>query len=213
MGFIAEYTVDSPVMKETHERVPDAVLEMEDLQILQDGQAKYVFWANNVDPETFEEALSEDPSVAEFAVLTSVGERSLYRVNFTSEARQKMTYPEASNFDIVFLGAHSTDEGVHFRSQVPTRDALYSFRERCRELGLPFKLDSIYQEDSSDALDQYGLTDAQQEALVLAHERGYFASTREASLEEIASELSISRQALAGRLRRGHEQLIESTLL
>ncbi|QCC46238.1 helix-turn-helix domain-containing protein [Halobellus limi] len=213
MGFIAEYTIDSPVMEETHDRVPEAVLEMEDLQILQDGQAKYVFWVSNVDPETFEAALSDDPSVAEFAVLTSIGDRSLYRVNFTSEARRKMTYPEASNFDIVFLGAHSTNEGVHFRSQVPTRDALYSFRERCRELGIPFKLDSIYQEGNSDALDQYGLTDAQREALVLAHERGYFEPTRKASLEEIASDLSISRQALAGRLRRGHAQLIESTLL
>lgn len=213
MGFITEYTIQSPVLSETHDRVPDMVLKMEDLQILDEHSAKYIFWASGGDFHDFEDALTADPTVDQFAILTEIPSRRLYRVNFTIEARQKMTYPEASKFDIVFLGAHSTHDGVHFRAQVPTRRALHAFRERCLEKGIEFRLDSIYQEDDDGANSQYGLTDSQREALLLAYEHGYFGTTRDASLEEIANELSISRQALAGRLRRGHEQLIAHTLL
>lgn len=213
MGFITEYTITSPVLAETHRRVPDMVLKMEDLQILEGDRAKYIFWAEGGDFEEFEDSLAADPTVEAFVTLTEIADRRLYRVNFASEVREKMTYPEASEFDIVFLGARSTNEGVHFRAQVPTRRVLNEFRQRCLEKDLQFRLDSIYQEDGSGANGQYGLTDAQREALLLAYERGYFGVTRDASLEEIAGELSISRQALAGRLRRGHERLIANTLL
>jgi len=41
------------------------------------------------------------------------------------------------------------------------------------------------------------LTDTQQEALVLAYERGYFESPHEVTMEELGDELGISQQAIA----------------
>jgi predicted DNA binding protein len=211
MSFIAEYTINSPMLKDTHEAVPEMRFEMEDLQLLEGTQPKYVFWATGGDFDRLETVLGEDPYVISFSHLTTVGQRRLYRLNFTQEAKEMMTYPEASRFDIVFLGATSTTEGVHFRTQVPTRDALSEFRRTCEAKGLSFSLDRIYQE-GDDAADQYGLTDRQREALVLAHERGYYGPDREVSLAELAAELDISRQAFADRLRRGLEKLLGNTV-
>jgi predicted DNA binding protein len=57
------------------------------------------------------------------------------------------------------------------------------------------------------------LTETQREALVLAHERGYYDSPRETSLEEIADELGITQQSLSSRLRRGYRRLVGETLI
>lgn len=213
MSFIAEYTINSPVLKETHKRVPEMTFEMEDLQLLEGVQPKYVFWARGGDFNRLEEVLGRDSYVESFSHLTTVGERRLYRVNFAHQAREKMTYPEASRFDIVFLGATSTNDGVHFRAQVPTRDALMEFREVCEIKDLSFRLDRIYQEDGGETTDQYEMTDRQQEALLLAYERGYYGANREVSLEDLADDLNISRQAFADRLRRGLEKLLANTIV
>lgn len=211
MSFIAEYTIDSPMLKETHEAVPEMTFEMEDLQLLEGTQPKYVFWAQGGDFDRLETVLGNDPYVINFSHLTTVGQRRLYRLNFTQEAKEMMTYPEASRFDIVFLGASSTVDGVHFRARVPTRDALTEFRSTCEAKGLSFRLDRIYQEGDG-AADQYRLTARQREALVLAYERGYYGPNREVSLAELAAELDISRQAYADRLRRGLEKLLADTV-
>lgn len=39
-------------------------------------------------------------------------------------------------------------------------------------------------------------------------DRGYFDEPRRATLDDLASELGITRQSLAGRLRRGHRNLL-----
>lgn len=57
-----------------------------------------------------------------------------------------------------------------------------------------------------------GLTNHQQEALRTAYELGYFDIPRQASLEDIATELDISASSLSERLRRAETQLIEETV-
>ena len=53
---------------------------------------------------------------------------------------------------------------------------------------------------------------AQQEALVLAYERGYFESPHEVTLTELGEELGITQQAVGSRLRNGSKYVIGSTL-
>jgi predicted DNA binding protein len=47
---------------------------------------------------------------------------------------------------------------------------------------------------------------------VLALRHGYFDTPRETTLEELAVELDISRQALSERIRRGNERLLRQSL-
>jgi predicted DNA binding protein len=61
--------------------------------------------------------------------------------------------------------------------------------------------------------DAYNMTDTQEAALMQAFQAGYYDTPREATLEEIAEELEISRQAVANRLRRGYRNLIGTTLM
>jgi predicted DNA binding protein len=57
------------------------------------------------------------------------------------------------------------------------------------------------------------LTRAQREALGLAFDRGYFDVPRDGSLDEMATNLDISPQALSDRLRRGQRNLLEVALV
>lgn len=213
MGFIAEFTVVSPILRETARAVPDMRFQTEDVQPVDEENANFVFWASGSEFEQLEAALELDSTITGFALLAEVGERRLYRTTLTEEATSHMTYQEASEFGIVFLEGTATHEGWHFRARVPSRDALQAYRNVCRDKGLPFQLDRLFRENSHDVSDKYGLTDRQYEALVLAYERGYFGADRETTLEVIATDLDISRQALAARLRRGHERLIANTLI
>lgn len=56
------------------------------------------------------------------------------------------------------------------------------------------------------------MTAAQQEALLLAFESGFYDSPRTTTLAEIGDELEISQQAVSSRLRRGTRRLIANTL-
>lgn len=213
MGFIAEFRLSSPLMRETTEALPEMTFEMEDLQLRGDQPANYVFWATGGDFQELERALRDDSTVEDFVFLTRIRDRQLCRVTFTEESEQRLAYPTASAYDIVYLSLIQTSEGSDIRAQVPSRDALRAYRETCQELGIPFTLDRLYEEESWDETNEYGLTERQYEALVQAHKAGYFGDVRDVNLADIAAELDISRQALAGRLRRGQERLIENALL
>jgi hypothetical protein len=133
-------------------------------------------------------------------------------VTFTEAIQDRLAYPTASKSDIVYLSLVQSGGESTIRAQVPSRDALKAHREAFRERDIPFTLDRLYREAPGSGDSRYDLTERQREAMILAYESGYFGSTRDCSLEEMADQLDISRQALAGRLRRGHERLIENTL-
>ncbi|PSQ64682.1 MAG: hypothetical protein BRD24_09910, partial [Halobacteriales archaeon SW_9_67_24] len=52
----------------------------------------------------------------------------------------------------------------------------------------------------------------QQEALVLALERGYFDVPRDVSADDLGEELNISGQAFSRRLQRGHRSILTNLL-
>jgi len=59
---------------------------------------------------------------------------------------------------------------------------------------------------------RFGLTEQQYEAITAALEHGYYEIPRDASAEDLAGEIGISRQAFAERLRRGHRTLANDAL-
>lgn len=212
MAFIAELTIQSKLMRDTTRKIPNAEFEMEDLQLLESGKAKALYWVNNVSIEELEEALEDDNMVDEYKLLTETPQKSLYRITFTEEGKEILTYPVASASDIVILDVKKSDDEAHIRARIPTREALSSYRKACKERGIEFHLGKIYEEGDVEG-EPYGLTESQSEALKLCYSMGYFDDDRANSLSDIADELDISRQALAARLKRGHSNLIESTLV
>lgn len=212
MSLIAEVTLFSPLMDETARAVPEMTFRMEDLQILTDGTENYLFWAERRSFDRLDAALDDDPTIATWTCMTELPERQLYRVSFTDDAQDKVSYPEASANDIVYLEMVSTNARSRVRARVPDREALQSYFEDCRSKGLEVHLESVYREDSCGIEPRYGLTEPQHEALLRAFDAGYFDTDRDVALADVAADLDISRQALSARLRRGHQQLIRATL-
>lgn len=210
MSFIAEFEVASPLMQESAKAVPDMTFRTEDLHLGE--EAKYVFWASDDDFDRLESALGTDPTVADHTVLTELDDRRLYRTTLTVEGKQAMTYPAATEYDIVFLDVTATHGGSQIRARVPTREALKTYRKACQGRGIPFHIDRLYRADPDDPAIQYGLTPAQRDVRVRAHDRGYFNEPRRTTLEELAEGFDVTPSVLGRRMRRAQDALIEQTL-
>lgn len=210
MSFITEFEIDSPLMQKSAKVVPDMVFRTEDLRLGE--EAKFVFWASGDDFDRLESAVVTDPTVEDYTLLTELSDRRLYRVTLTEEGKQAMTYPAATEYDIVFLDVTATHRKSRIRARVPTREALKAYRAACVERGMSFHLDRLYRAEPDDPGTRYGLTPAQREVLVQAHERGYFNEPRSTTLEELAEEFDVTPSALGRRMRRAQDALVKHTL-
>lgn len=212
MSFIAEFEVDSQALEETTERVPDMVFQTEDIHMTEEGQVKFMFRAHGDDFDELEAALAEDSAVESYAALDDGDDYRSYRVTFTKAANAKTTYPDVAEHGFVLLDITSTHGTTNARARVPSREALKKYREVCDEKGLGFRLIRLYREDGESRANPYGLTAGQKELLATAHERGYFETPREATLEDLAAEFDVTPSALGRRLRRAQDALIERTV-
>lgn len=107
--------------------------------------------------------------------------------------------------------AYSHEGRWSLRVLYPDRDDFAATMNFCEAEGLTFDVDVIREMDG-EPTGRYGLTERQYETLTTAVERGYCAIPREIA-EELADDLGVSHQALSELLRRGHQALIEDTLL
>lgn len=215
MSFIVEFQIVTPVLRDAVQNVPEMVIEYESLRYTPDGAAKFVFWAHGNNYPEFEMAMESDPTIREFALLTKVESNRLYRVTFTEAGQRALTYPVVTELDMAFLNITLTKAGSDIRARIPSREALSTYREACKERDIPFRLNRIFSEEqiTGEGIGSYQyVTKAQKDALVMAWDRGYFDIPRKTTLEEIAKELGISTQALSTRLRRGITNLIGNTV-
>lgn len=210
MAAIAEFELDSPLMREASRAVPEVRVRGEAI-FVQGENPKYLFWVEEGPVEAFESALEADPSVGEIAVLSTAGEPRYYRVTFSEEYSRYGSYAVTQEHDIVFLDTVLQDGTARVRALVPSRAALREYRQFFDGHDIPFTLVRLNggEEATTDSPD---VTDNQREALVLAYDRGYYDSPRRTTLEELAGDLGISRQAFADRLKRGTKRLVGQTL-
>ena len=214
MSTIAELTLPAAefALHETLETVPEAKFEIERV-VAHDSQRVMPFvWAADeaVDRETLDEALDADPSVANVTALADFEDDWLYRMEWVTDIR--VVLHVLLERDGTILTANGRDDRWYLRILFPDRESLSATHDFCREEGLAFDVRRVYELDS-ERRDQHGLTDAQHETLVTALERGYFDIPQATTLDELATEFDVSRQALSERLHRGHKALIESALV
>lgn len=167
-------------------------------------------WVRGVSAEAVETALDAHSATQEVTPVESVADRHLLRVDWNPGYEGFLTI--MSETEVVLLSARGDDAEWTFVIRGDDHAAIGRFQTACREADVPIDLVSLQESSGRDRETTYGLTDAQREALLLTYERGYFDSPRATSLEDVAAELGISRQALSSRLRRGHRQLLETTL-
>lgn len=213
MSLIAEYRVFSPELPlmGALATVPEMTLSVEQEYATTPAEPVLFLWAEGDDFERFEEAATADASVASLTVLDELEDRRLYRVKVSPHADVVM-YPAGIDVGAAQLAVTATHEGLDVRQRFPDREAFRTYRERCTEMGVSFKLRRLYGlDDSADAADQsYGLSQKQRETLTTAVSEGYFDVPRECDLGDLASKLDVSKQSASERLRRGTGRLVRS---
>jgi len=190
--------------------VPGTSYELERIVPTADASVPFL-WVRGGDTGPLEAHLSESPLVSEFSVLDRIDEWALYRIDWA--AGYDGMLEEFATLDVTTLSARGNDVW-RFRLRFPDHDAVSRFYEYTQEQDLPVTVERVYSLSEEDVGERpFGLTSEQREALVLALERGYFETPSETSLEELSTELGISRQALSERIRRGTRQVLAHTIL
>ena len=184
--------------------VPGVTVELERIVPTTESLFPYV-WIRGGDRAAIESALESATAVESFALIDDLGRRGLlYRATWSPTVDGIIETIVAS--DVTLLSATGKRDRWTFRLRADDHGAIGAFQDRCREKGIRIDVSRLQPLRAVDR--DAGITSAQLEALELAYERGYFDDPRRATLDELATELGITRQSLAGRLRRGHRSVL-----
>ena len=168
-------------------------------------------WVTGDDHDTFAEMVRSQPNVRELLALDRIGEIGLYRIEW--EELPMDLIEGIAQADGVILEARGLEDWT-FRLRFPDHDNLSTFHNYVIENGIPLHIDRTYTLTEATGVGRrFGLSQEQREALLLALRNGYFETPSEISLDELAEELDISRQALSNRIRRGNVTILQEVLL
>lgn len=142
-----------------------------------------------------ERAVRSSPDVTALDRVERTDGFATYRVSWTGETVERF---RAVLGDAVLLEATATD-AWHVHLRFPDHDSVTAFRTRARDRGMRAEVLRVrtVPEDS-----QTSLTPIQRRTLVVAVDRGYFEVPRQATLDDLAADLGVSKQAVSERLRR-----------
>jgi predicted DNA binding protein len=211
MTRLAEFSVAAPTfpLGSVFEDLPNVTVELE--RIIPTGQVVIpYFWVHGAGRDAVTDAFHDKPGVLNIEFVDSLDERVLMRAEWDYEIHGiKRGIFESG---LTLLSAEGSSDQWLFELRAADQQSLSQFQEYCRENEIEITLTRLYTLSEEGNRD-HGLTEAQLEALTLAFERGYFDSPRQATLEDLAHELGISRTAVAARLRRGNRRLIARTIV
>lgn len=169
------------------------------------------FWVDHPDAEGLELSVAESEYLKNLEKLDTVGQRSLYRVEWTGKHEDLLKGFVDTEGTIL----EAECDGVwHFVLRFVDHDHVGSFYNYCTDHGISIRVDRVYTL-TEEALRgrMLGLTNNQREAIVMALKRGYFDSPRMVEMEALADELGISQQAFSERLRRGNKKVLGNLFL
>lgn len=212
MSIFAEFEVPASAfpLEQTLDTLPDVIVEIERVAASEELLTPH-FWVTNVSVEKFEAAMEADPSVRDLRKLDTFEENTLYRAEWTENVDSIIH--AYLRIGAIILDATGQKDGWEVQMRFDDREALSTFKSYSEDNGVPLEVKRLHSVTQAHTARQYGLTEKQSEALVMAAKAGYFKSPAETTLDELAPELGISQQALSQRIRQATDSLIASTLL
>lgn len=189
--------------------LPEVTVRLERLIPGREGVVPY-FWVRGTEVADIESAFDDHPGMRNIQLVDSVEDQYLLRVEWAPDHEDLLTI--LAETEVPLIKATGTNKQWTFDIRGDTRSDLADFHERCRELDIPVTLTKIHELTPIETETEAVLTDTQEEALVLAYERGYFESPREVTLEALGEELGISQQAAGSRIRGGIRSILGETL-
>ncbi|AGB38553.1 helix-turn-helix domain-containing protein [Natronococcus occultus] len=215
MTTIAELAIptESFALEPTIQSLPESELRVESVVVDDSVRTAPLIWFGNTDAGAVEETLEDDPTVEQFRRLLERpdGDAWLFRIRYAEAATPICSAVYAN--DGTVLEAEVTNGRWAVTLLFPHRegvsDAVSDLEDRDARVDVRRMVEAHQNKDLEMATT---LTDPQREAIAEAYRRGYYNVPREISLEELASELEISHQALSERLRRANRVLASEQL-
>lgn len=210
MSTVAEFTLepDEFPLGTVFARHADATVEFERAVPATPSDAAH-FWVRGLETDRVADLFGDHPALEDVSTVDSVEGDHLLRCRWADD--HDCVFDAFDDATVVLRSAVGTGEGWTFEVRAESQSAIARFREYCHDHDAPVALRGLHGLEPSDG--RHDLTDKQRETLLLAHERGYFDTPREAALEDLAADLDITQQAVASRLRRGTRRLVEAVLV
>jgi len=168
------------------------------------------FWVRGTEIDDVEQAFGSPEGVTDIRLIDSVENEYLMRADW--EQAYVGILSALSKNDLTVLSGIGKSDGWRFEVRGENREEIGEFRSYCKDNDIAINITAVHALLPVSGAD-YELTEPQREALIAAYEGGYFDSPRAASLDDVAAGLGITQQSLSARLRRGHRQLIQATLI
>lgn len=193
------------------EEFPAAQIEL-DRVVPVDGVVIPYFWLRDIDPEAdIDMDVISHPGIDNLKIVDKVDNGLFVRIDWNLDYESVLT--GIIETDVTLISAIGKKGKWTFELRGETQQEISEFQTYCRERGVSLELIQLHALSPLNSGREYDLTESQREALTLAYARGHYDSPRQASQEDIADELGITRQAFASRLQRGTRRLIASTLV
>lgn len=208
MVVYAEYKIPADGFRigRAFRRLSDVEVELEQVVPTGDAVIPYI-WVQGADPSDVVRVTQEEQAVEQINILSrEVDSSVLYRVVWNRNFRD--TAVNIAEANIALLSGRGTSDAWRFEFRASNKQPFSDFQEDLQADGIPVTLIKLYEVGASHEHALSHLTDSQLEALRLALKRGYFNEPRGSSLDELAAEVGITRQAFGGRLRRGLRTLL-----
>lgn len=204
----ASLPTDQFAMAETFEVVPDVTVDAVRFVSHASDQAMPLLWTMGADAETVRAAMEADETTADVHLVSQRNHDSLFRLRWTDQIRFITHVLVEKNGAVV--SAHGESDEWTFRILFPERDGVSATFESCGEYDV--SIDRIQTLDEVASSGRRRLTETQSETLETALESGYYGVPRGVTIDELATELGVSHQALSERFRRGHRTLVQDLL-
>lgn len=212
MGTIVDVIVPTEqfALQDTFEAATDATFETVCVVAHDPGQVMPFLWGSAADLDGLDETLAVDASTREVSRLAVDGHRALFRIDWQRSVRAAIgVFIEANG---TLLRARGQDGRWELRVLFPDQESVSRTYDSWRDRGIDPAIRRVNGVDDVVTHGGMDLSHDQHEALVTAFEHDYYGVPRGVTLDGLADELGVSHQALSERLRRGHRNLVKTTL-
>lgn len=211
---LTRYEVEIPELSHLSEAVSDVTIELVDVRTDPRGRYHSILCMTGNSHELLTRAVGADPSTIDHRVLESDDNRCLVDVELAPRSPSVEAYRLLTECGGILIKAVSDSRHWQVTAYFSSSDEASSYFQRLEETELrPLSISVESEHGVCEFRSGPAVTAPQREALIMAIQRGYYSVPKETSLEQVASELGISQQALSERLRRGTRTLIEDAVL
>lgn len=199
---------ESFALGETLAELSDTRVEFEQLVPTRDTPLPYL-WVENGSTD-LDAAVATDSSVERVRCITSFDDSALYAVEWADSDYGLLGW--LSEGHATLLQADGEFDEWHLKLRFESQDDLGEFQAYCGDNDIDFELIRLF-ELSEPKMGQFNVSEKQFRALVTALEMGFFNIPRDATLGEVAAELGITSRAASERLRRGHTNVLNNSIM